>query len=234
MSSWLFSLAAQKCCRARQHIAKPEKMAFQQHLSGVVLVRGFTWQTDFHYDDPLRTTCVSSSNTQKLSTILSISDNLFFPPTRNAIHKERLDQWKWQCFPDCQDSRNVNARLGAPSFGKLDGICAHPGYACEVLMTVLRGPSQHQICVFISLRNTVSLWMLAVWCRLSYVAKPAPIPLDTHRLYTSPGCLWVYMCTPCTCARSMWVACAPLEGCARVGVPAWAYKRRLISVCGVS
>lgn len=64
----------------------------------------------------------------------------------------------------------AHAKLGVLSSGRLDKICQHPGSVSvcararvclnEVLMTVLRGPSQLQISVFILLWN--SLWMLTI------------------------------------------------------------------------
>lgn len=71
----------------------------------------------------------------------------------------------------------------------------------EVLMTVLRGPSQHQICVFIPLWNTVSLWMLTIWCLLNHSSHPHQRASFLHlsRISKSVYIHYVYVRVLCVC-----------------------------------
>lgn len=151
------------------------------------------WQSDSSF----RTSYFSSSTHGRSMGSLPKQNfgYIFFPPPRNAIHTEQKDHWNWQYFPNCRDTRrNVNMKLSAPNVGRLDKICVYVGCVCEVLMTVLSGPSQHQIYVFISLWNTISLWMLTVWCLLNHSCYPPPPPpwvciLYIHYVYVHILCL---------------------------------------------
>lgn len=113
------------------------------------------------------------------------------------------DHWNWQHFLDCRDlRRDVDTKLNAPRFGRLDKICVQPCLCVsEVLMTVLRGPSQHQICVFIPLWNTVSPWMLTVWCLLNHSSHPHQRASFLHlsRISKSVYIHYVYVRVLCVC-----------------------------------
>lgn len=91
---------------------------------------------------------------------------------------------------------------------------------CEVLITVLRGPSQHQISVFISLWNTVSLWMLTVWCLLN----DSHPPTHTH---TRVLCLRLRMCS-----SARWCACVSVRARCSLCVvsPNWGSNTAVLSL----